>query len=207
MCIRDRFGKGSRTVLRVDCDADAGARERYTRELLDRLGVKAERRLLGVIASGTSDLASLKTDLEKLAIDGGTITLEDFERETIAVSDAKAYKYAAAMTEGRVAQALAIAAEIFETEPREAAVPMLYALATEFGAVWEAGRSGGEIPPRLRWKERALKNAARRIGAAGARRAYELTVDAFESLVTGKVADARQIIEVLTAEIAALPSG
>lgn len=198
------LGKGVRTVLRIDCDADSEARERYVQELLAQLGVTAERRLIGIIANGKSDLAALQTDLEKLAIGGATITLEDFERETIAVSDVKPYKYAAAVAEGRTAEALAIAAEIFENEPRDAVVPMLYALATEYGALWEAGRPGGEIPARLRWKERALRAGARRLGEPAARRGYALIVGAFESLVTGRVAEPRQILEVLTAELGAL---
>lgn len=198
------LGKGVRTVLRIDCDADAQTRERFARELVERLGVSVEPRLIGIIAGGKSELAALQTDLEKLAIGSGNITLADFERETIAVSDAKAYKYAAALAEGNVAKAIEIAAECFENDARDAAIPMLYALATEYSAMWEAGREGGEIPARLRWKERALKASARRIGVRGAHAGYELVVGAFEAIVTGRVAEPRQVLEVLTAELGAL---
>lgn len=198
------FGKGARTVLRVDCDADPATRERFARELVERLGVTVEPRLIGIIASGKSELAALQTDLEKLAIGSGKITLADFERETIAVSDAKAYKYASALADGNVRAAMDIAAEVFENDARDAAIPMLYALATEYSAMWEAGREGGEIPARLRWKERALKASARRIGVSGARTGYELVVGAFEAIVTGKVAEPRLVLEMLTAELAAL---
>jgi DNA polymerase III delta subunit len=121
----------------------------------------------------------------------------------LSVEDPKAYQYAGALVEGRVADALGIARDLFESD-RNAAVPLIYALATECQLLWELAREGGEIPARLRWRERVLRPIASRVGEQRARRAYERAVAAFDSIVTGKVDDPELAVELLTAELSSL---
>jgi hypothetical protein len=70
--------------------------------------------------------------------------------------------------------------------------------------LWELAREGGEIPARMRWRERVLRPIATRIGEQRARRAFERAVSAFDSIVTGKVEDPELAVEMLTAELAGL---
>jgi hypothetical protein len=70
--------------------------------------------------------------------------------------------------------------------------------------LWELARPGGEIPARVRWRERVLRPIASRVGEARARRAYERAVAAFDSVVTGKIEDPELAVELLTAEVSTL---
>lgn len=192
-----------RSALRIDTMANEEVRSRFIGETLDALGAKAEPRVVDTLARSETDLASVKNDLEKLALAGKKITYKDLEQEALSVEDPKAYQYAGALVEGRVADALAVARELFAND-RNAAVPLIHALATECGMLWELAREGGEIPARMRWRERALRPIANRVGEKRARRAFERAVAAFDSVVTGKVDDPELAVELLTAELSAL---
>lgn len=197
-----------RKALRIDTTVTADVRERFVHETLDRLGVKAEPRAIAALAESESDLGAIANDLEKLALAGPKITLADLERESLAVEDPKAWQYASALADGRASDALAIAFDCFANDPRGAAVPLVSALATELALVWELARpNGGELPPRHRWRERALRALARRIGERRARFGFEAAVRGFEAVVTGRIDDPRAMIEVLTAEIAGKVTG
>lgn len=190
-----------RAALRIDTTVGPDVRERFAHETLERLGAKAERRVLAAIAESDADLGAIATDLEKLALGGATITLADLERESLTIEDPKAYQYASTLVEGRPAEALEIAFDLFANE-RGAAVALASALATELELVWELTRADGFIPPRHRWRERSLAVQARRIGERRARYGYEAAVRGFEAVVTGRIDDPRAMIELLTADIA-----
>jgi len=193
-----------RKALRIDTTPNADVRERFVRETLERLGAKAQPRVVTMLAESDSDVGSIRNDLEKLALAGKTITVADLERESLSVEDPKAWQYAAAVVEGRNDEALAIAFELFANDPRGAAVPLASALAGEFALLWELARpGGGELPPRHRWRERALRPIARRLGERRARYGYEAAVRGFEAVVTGRIDDPRSMIELLTADVGA----
>jgi DNA polymerase III delta subunit len=192
-----------RTALRIDTSSNEDARARFIQETLEQLGAAADARVVDTLARSEADLASVRNDLEKLAIAGKKITYKDLERESLSVEDPKAYQYAGALVEGRVDDALGIARELFSSD-RNAAVPLIYALATECQMLWELARPGGEIPARVRWRERALRPIASRVGETRARRAYERAIAAFDSIVTGKVEDPELAVELLTAEVSTL---
>jgi DNA polymerase III delta subunit len=198
------FGRlAGRKALRIDTTPNADVRERFVRETLQRLGAKAQPRVVAVLSEGDADLGAIQNDLEKLALGGGTITMADLERESLSVEDPKAWQYAAAVVEGRSAEALAIAFELFANDPRGAAVPLTSMLAQEFSLLWELARpGGGELPARHRWRERVLRPIAKRIGERRARTGYEAAVRGFERIVTGQADDPRALIELLTAELA-----
>jgi DNA polymerase III delta subunit len=185
-------------ALRIDTTANASVRTRAVREMLENLGAKAEPAAVAAIANGETELAAVRTDLEKLSLAGTTITLEDLKRESIAVDEVKAYEVASALVEGRSDVALALAAEMFAVD-RRAGPLLLDAIAREYRLVWEVARPGGELPARMRWRERALRPVARRLGARGAREGYERAVLGFEALVTGKADDARTVVTLLAA--------
>jgi len=187
-----------RGAMRIDTTPGTDARERFIRETLAELGARAEPGAVAMLVRGDADLAGLRTDLEKLALAGETITLDDVERETLVTSDVKAYRYASAAVAGRVAEALALAAEMFSADARGAAVPLLAALAAEYGIVWEMARPGGEIPPKARWRERELRGVAQRLGARRARLGLERAVRGFEAVVTGRADDPRIVVELAT---------
>jgi DNA polymerase III delta subunit len=192
-----------RKALRIDTTVSPDTRERYVRETLERLGAKAEPRAIAALAESETDLGSIGNDLEKLALAGSRITLADLERESLSIEDPKAWHYAAALIEGRAADALAIAFEVFANDPRGAAVPLVSALATDMSLIWELARpDGGELPARHRWRERNLRPLARRIGERRARYGYAAAVRGFEAVVTGGIDDPRGMIELLTADIA-----
>ncbi|HEY0396046.1 MAG TPA: hypothetical protein VGD01_16230 [Candidatus Elarobacter sp.] len=192
-----------RKALRIDTTPNADVRERFVRETLERLGAKAQPRVVMMLAESDSDVGSIRNDLEKLALAGGTITVADLERESLSVEDPKAWQYAAAVVEGRAADALGIAFELFAGDPRGAAVPLASALAGEFALLWELARpGGGDLPPRHRWRERVLRPIARRVGERRARYGYEAAVRGFEAVVTGRIDDPRGMIELLTADLA-----
>ncbi len=192
-----------RKATRIDTTPNADVRERFVRETLERLGAKAQPRVIATLAEGDADLGAIQNDLEKLALGGGTITMADLERESLAVEDPKAWQYAGAVVEGRPADALAIAFELFANDPRGAAVPLASALAGEFALLWELARpGGGALPPRHRWRERVLRPIARRVGERRASYGYEAAVRGFEAVVTGRIDDPRGMIELLTADLA-----
>jgi len=126
----------------------------------------------------------------------------DLERESLAIEDPKAWHYAGALVDGRPDEALAIAFDLFATDPRGAGVALVSALATDLGLIWELTRPRGELPARHRWRERPLRLLAKRIGERRARFGYEMAVRGFEAVVTGRIDDPRAMIEVLTAEVA-----
>jgi len=199
------FGQlAGRKALRIDTTPNADVRERFVRETLERLGAKAQPRVVTILAESDSDVGAIRNDLEKLALSGKTITVADLERESLSVEDPKAWQYAAAVVDGRAEEAMSIAFELFANDPRGAAVPLASALAGEFALLWELARSGGgDLPPRHRWRERALRPIARRVGERRARYGYEAAVKGFEAVVTGRIDDPRAMIELLTADLAA----
>lgn len=192
-----------RSALRIDITANEDVRARFVEDALRELGAAAEARVVDALARSEAGLAAVRNDLQKLAISGKKITYGELEQESLSIEDPKAYKYAGALVEGRVGDALGIARELFSGD-RNAAIPLVYALATECQLLWELARDGGEIPPRLRWRERALRPIASRVGEERARRAYERAVAAFDSVVTGKIEDPELAVELLTAEVSTL---
>ena len=192
-----------RSALRIDTTAAPPARHRYVTELLERLGATAEPRVVAALAASDAPLAAVRNDLEKLALSGRKITYADLEAETLSVEDPKAYRYAGALVEGRPAEALAIAFEMFANDVRGAGIPLASALATECGLLWELARPGGELPPRFKWRERVLRPIAVRVGERRARYGFERAVRGFEAVVTGRIEDPRAMIEILTADVAA----
>jgi DNA polymerase III delta subunit len=197
-----------RAAMRVDTTANEAVRERFVMETLERLGAKAEPRAIDHLARSESDLAAVRNDLEKLALGGKKIALKDLEQEALSIEDPKAYKYASALVEGRVAEALDIAHECFANDPRGSVIPLLSALATECGYLWELARPGGELPARARWRERVLRPLARRVGERRARMAYERAVRGVEAVVSGRAGsdpdDHRTLIERISAELSTM---
>jgi DNA polymerase III delta subunit len=189
-----------RGALRIDTTASPDARERFIAETLAELDATAEPRVIDTLARSEADLASVRNDLQKLAIAGKKISYKDLEQESLSIEDPKAYQYAGALVEGRVADAMGIARELFSSD-RNAAVPLIYALATECQLLWELAREGGQIPARVRWRERVLRPIASRVGEPRARRAYERAIAAFDSVVTGKIDEPELAVELLTAEV------
>ncbi|GAC1308792.1 MAG: hypothetical protein NVSMB19_22210 [Vulcanimicrobiaceae bacterium] len=191
-----------RSALRIDTTPGSDARERFVRETIAELGVTAEPQALAALVDGAADLAGVRTDLEKLALGGSPITLEAVVRETLVSSDVRAYRYASAAVAGRAAEALGLAHELFATDPRGAAVPLLAALAAEYMLVWEVARPGGSLPARARWRERELRTIARKIGERRARVGFERAVRGFEAVVTGRADDPRVVVDIATAAAA-----
>ena len=203
------FGSlAGRAALRVDTTANEETRTRFIEETLARLDAKAEPRVINELARSEADLASVRNDLEKLALNGKKITYKDLEQESLAIEDPKAYRYASALVEGKIAEAFAIANEFFANDPRGAAIPLLSALATECGLLWELARPGGELPARAKWRERVLRPLATRIGERRARVAYERAVHGVEAIVTGQAGndpdDHRTLVERISAELSGI---
>jgi DNA polymerase III delta subunit len=195
-----------RAALRIDTTAGDDARARFIEEALAQMKAKAEPRAVDELVRSAADLAGVRNDLEKLALGGKKITVVDLEREALSIEDPKAYKYASALAEGRLGEALEIAHESFDSDPRRAAVPLLSALATECGYLWELARPGGELPARARWREHVLRPIARRVGEHRARAAYEAAVHGLEAIVTGRAGndpeDHRTLVDRISAELA-----
>lgn len=203
------FGSiAGRAAMRVDTTASDEVRRRFINETLETLGAKAEPRAVAALVVGHADLAAVRNDLEKLAIGAKRVTLADLERESLVVEDPKAYRYAGALLEGKTAEAFAIAEELFDLDPRGAAIPLLSALATECSLLWDLARPGGSVPARFRWRERILRPIARTVGASRARSAYERAVRGIEAIVTGRGGsdpeDYRTLVERISAECAML---
>ena len=192
-----------RSALRIDTTANEDVRTRFIQEALTELHAAAEPRVIDTLARSEVDLASVRNDLQKLSLSGKRISYKDLEQESLTIEDPKAYQYAGALVEGRVADALSIARELFAND-RNAAVPLIYAVATECGYLWELARDGGEIPARMRWRERVLRPIAARVGEQRARRAFERAIAAFDSIVTGKVEDPELVVDMLTADLSKL---
>ncbi len=199
-----------RAALRIDTTATDDVRERFVEETLQRLGAAAEPRVVDALVRSGADLASVRNDLEKLALSGGKIALRDLEREALSIEDPKAYKYASALVEGRIADALEIAHECFANEPRNSVIPLLSALATECGFLWELARPGGALPARARWRERVLRPLAQRVGERRARIAYERAVRGIEAVVTGRAGsdpdEHRTLVERISVELSGMAS-
>jgi hypothetical protein len=197
-----------RAALRVDTSGSGETRARFVEETLERLNAKAEPRVIDELARGEADLAAVRNDLEKLALTGKKITLKDLQREALVIEDPKNYEYARAITEGNAAKALAIAEELFFNDPRNAAVPLLSALATECNYVWELTRPQGHLPERWRWREPYIRPVAKRVGERRARVAYERAVRGIEAIVTGRAGndpdDHRALVDRITVELSSL---
>ncbi|MGB8908200.1 MAG: hypothetical protein WCC84_05590 [Candidatus Cybelea sp.] len=203
------FGAAAgRAALRIDTTAGEEVRVRFIQETLARLKAKAEPRVIGELARAEAPLAAVRNDLEKLALAGKEITLKDLEREALTTVDPKIYEYAQALTAGRIADALAIAHEYFANDPRNAAVPLLSALATECGYIWELARPKGKLPERWRWREPYVRPLSKRIGEVRARAAYERAVRGLEAIVTGRAGndpdDQRALVDRITVELSTL---
>lgn len=193
-----------RTALRIDTSLNEATRMRYIQELLLELDATAEPRVVAALSSSEAELSAIKNDLEKLALLKKKIVYKDLEADSLSVEDPKAYKFASALVEGRPKEALEIAADLFANDPRGAGVPLVSALAVEFGLIWELARPGGQLPARAKWRERVLRPLAVRIGEKRARAAYARAVRGFEALVTGRADDPRLLVETLTAELSKL---
>ncbi|MGZ3498669.1 MAG: DNA polymerase III subunit delta [Vulcanimicrobiaceae bacterium] len=193
-----------RSALRIDTTTNEDVRTRFIEETLERLGAKAEARVIDELARSQAELAAVRNDIEKLALAGKKITYKDLEQESLSVEDPKAYQYASALVEGRADVALGIAEEMLANDPRGAAIPLVSALATECGLLWELARPGGTLPARAKWRERFLRPIAARVGERRARLAYERAVRGFEAIVTGKIEDPKLLVEMLTAELSGL---
>lgn len=202
--------QAGRGALRIDTTAGEDVRARFIEETLSALGATADARALDALARSPAELTAVRNDLEKLALSGKKITLADLERESLSIEDPKTYKYATAVVEGRIGEALSIAQECFANEPRSSAIPLLAALATECGYLWELSRPGGTLPARLTWRERALRPLARRVGPRRARQAHERTLHAIEAVVTGRAGsdpdEHRALVERISVELAAIGS-
>ncbi|MGB6522866.1 MAG: hypothetical protein WBE83_13960 [Candidatus Cybelea sp.] len=180
------FGSlAGRAGLRIDTTADEPSRERFIIELLEHLAAKADPSAVNALAGGTADLTSVRNDLEKLALTGKKIGIGDLEREALEIGDPKPYEYASALVDGKTAQALAIAHEFLSDNTR-GAFALLNALAAECGNLYALSVPGGELPDRLRWRERYLRPIARRLGERRLQRAFRYALHGIEAVVTGQ---------------------
>jgi DNA polymerase III delta subunit len=186
-----------RAAMRIDTTATADARERFARETLAEIGVTADASAMRALVDGDADIAGMRTDIEKLALGGTKITLDDVRRETLVTEDVRAYHYASAAVAGRAREALALAHEMFAGD-KGAAVPLLSALAVEYGLVWELARPGGTVPAKARWRERDLRAVARALGERRAKLGFERAVRGFEAVVTGRADDPRVVVDLAT---------
>jgi len=196
-----------RAAMRIDTTASEDARARFVNETLTELGATAEARVVAELSRSEVELSAVRNDLQKLALGGKKIAYKDLEGESLAVEDPKAYRYASALVEGKIAEALSIVHEFFAND-RGAAIPLLSALATECGYLWEMARPGGELPARAKWRERVLRPLASRVGERRARVAYERAVRGVEAIVTGGAGsdpdDHRTLVERITVELSGI---
>jgi DNA polymerase III subunit delta len=195
------FGElAGRAALRIDANAGKDARARFVREALGSIGASAEPAVIAAMANGEAPLVAVRTDLEKLALSGDTITMQDLIRESMVVEDVKGYQAASALVEGNAERALALTSEMIVAHGDRGAAPaLLSAIAAEYRLLWDLARPGGEVPARFRWRERALRPIARRLGPQQARVGYERAVKAFEAMVTGRADDLRAVVATLAA--------
>ncbi|MDE2572570.1 MAG: hypothetical protein KGM44_08635, partial [bacterium] len=127
------------------------------------------------------------------------ITLKDVTSETLSPTEAKSWTFADALLEGKTKQALAMAYELLQEDPR-AGTALCAALAAAYLSTWTIAR-GDHLTGRMAWKQRTLAPIAKRIGVEKARLGHDRAVHAFEALVTGRYDDARQLITVLAATL------
>ncbi len=197
-----------RAALRIDTSMSDEVRQRFIGETLSALGASAEPRVIDALVRSEADLGAVRNDLQKLALAGKKITLRDLESESLVGDEPKAYKFASFVVEGKTARALAVAGELFATDPRGAAMPLLSALATECGLIWELARPGGALPARVAWRERMLRPLAAQIGARRARAAHDRAMRGCEAIVTGQSGndpeDQRTLVERIAIELSAL---
>ena len=194
----ETFGQlAGKSALRVDVTATSDARARFVEETLAGLGATAEPAAIAALAAADNDVAAMRTDLEKLSI-GGRVTLAALMAETLTTPEAKTYKIAEALVAGRAEEALEMGFEFFASEGARSAPRLYAAIAQEYQLVWECAR-GGELPPKLRWRERNLRPVARRLGARGALRGFVLAMRACEASVRDGVADPRTTLAALVA--------
>ena len=156
-----------RKATRIDTTPNADVRERFVRETLERLGAKAAAaRDRGARRQRRGPRRDPERPREARARRRHD-HLAALERESLAVEDPKAWQYASAVVDGRAAEALAIAFELFANDPRGAAVPLASALAGEFGLLWELARpdGGASAPPPLARAHPAPDRAAGRRAA------------------------------------------
>lgn len=191
-----------RSAYCIDTTANAAVRTRYIGGVAAAAGVTLEPEALRTLVDGGADLAAIRNDLQRLALDDVPVRLEMLARESLGVEDPKAYQYASALTSGDDRRAFATIADLFEDDPRGAAVPLFSALATEYGLLWELARGNGSLPARHRWRERTLKPLAAKLGARTARRGFERALGGFEAIVTGRADDPRLLVETISAECA-----
>lgn len=194
-----------RGASRIDCTAGSDVRERFIREALAELVATATPPAIAALVRGGADLAAIRTDLEKLALVGTPIDLEAVLEESLVTDDVRAYQYAGVAAAGKTAHALELAAEVFASDPRGAAVPLLAALAAEYGLLWELARPGGELPSKAKWRERELRGVARALGERRARAGFERAIRGFEAVVTGRADDARLVVDAATVAGAIAP--
>jgi DNA polymerase III delta subunit len=194
------LSKGAgRSALRIDTTASRDARERYISEEMGALGVTAEPAVLATLASGSSDLIAVRTDLEKLALLGRKITLEDVLRESLVTDDAKAYQFASLLVEGKRAQAYALADDMLAGD-RNAMMAILSSLAREYLALWELSRpNGGQVEKMMAWRAAKLRPIAIRMGPRRARLGFERAVKGMEAIVTGRAEDPRTLLAQIAA--------
>ncbi|MGC2244893.1 MAG: hypothetical protein WBA06_14800, partial [Candidatus Aquilonibacter sp.] len=82
--------QAGRAALRIDTSANEETRARFVDEVLTALGASAEPRVRSELARSQADLASVRNDLEKLALAGKKITYKDLEGESLSIEDPKA---------------------------------------------------------------------------------------------------------------------
>jgi DNA polymerase III delta subunit len=194
----ETFGQlAGRAALRIDTTPNPQTRARFVQEALAELGADAEANVLAAVARSDADLASVRTDLEKLALLGHRITLDDLADESLVTQDVKAYRVASALVEGRSAEAMALAYDMFAADAHRAAVSLFSAIASEYRLMWELARPGGEVPAWQRWRERFLRPIATRLGERRARLGFERAVRAFEAVVTGRAEEPRALLAIL----------
>ena len=194
------LSKGAgRSALRIDTTASREARERYIRDEMAALSMQAEPAVLATLANAGSDLIAVRTDLEKLALLGTMVTLEDLLRESLVADDAKAYHFANLLVEGRRAEAYAMADDMLSGD-RSALFGLLSSLASDYLAIWELARPGGaQLNSRMRWREPKLRQIARSMGERRARLGFERAVRGLEAIVTGRAEDPRTLLAQITA--------
>ncbi|TAM60427.1 hypothetical protein EPN52_05185 [bacterium] len=187
-----------RSALTIDTSTRREDRERYARELLAAQQATFDAAAVRALAE-LADLAELRSDAEKLALLGRKITAKDVAAETLTPVEAKSWTFADALLEGKTEQALAMAYELLQDDPK-GGTALCSALASAYLSTWTLAR-GERLTGRLAWKARTLGPIARRLGVERAKLGHDHSVRAFEALVTGRYDDARQLITVLVATL------
>ncbi|TAM73235.1 hypothetical protein EPN44_14515 [bacterium] len=187
-----------RSALVIETATRREDRERFARELLEGQGATFDDAAIRTLAE-LADLAELRSDAEKLALLGRKITAKDVAAETLTPAEAKSWTFADMLLEGKTKQALAMAYELLQEDPK-AGTALCSALAAAYLSTWTIAR-GERLTGRMAWKQRTLGPIARRLGVERAKVGHDHSVRAFEALVTGRYDDARQLITVLVATL------